>query len=109
MTFIFLIYSKYCVTSCGAVHVGFAITLGQDFLRILRFSPTIIIPPLLPIHCVSSGVAAVYKYSSSHRIEGFSLINSQNLVKYIQKCTEQDDYDVGNINCSGLGAAAHLW
>jgi len=55
------------------------------------------------------GLLQSYKYSSSHRTKGFSLTHSQNLAKYIQNCTEQDDYEVGNINCSGPGTAANLW
>jgi hypothetical protein len=54
----------------GSIHVGFVVdkvALGQVFLRILRFSPSNIIPPLLHIHlspphevCDSSDQAAHY-------------------------------------------------
>jgi hypothetical protein len=55
-----------------SIHVGFVVdkvALGQVFLRVLRFSPVIIIPPLLHIHlspphevCDSSDQAAHYHH-----------------------------------------------
>jgi hypothetical protein len=64
---------------------------------------------MLPIHCVSSGIAVVLQIQQHrHRTKEFSLIHSQNLAKYIQNCTEQDDYEVDNINCCGLWQAANL-
>jgi hypothetical protein len=54
----------------GSIHVGFVVDKvapGQVFLRVLRFSPVNIIPPLLHIHlspphevCYSSDQAAQY-------------------------------------------------
>jgi hypothetical protein len=56
----------------GSIHVGFVVdnvTLGQAFLRVLRFPPANIIPPLLHIHpspphevCHSSDQAAHYHH-----------------------------------------------
>jgi hypothetical protein len=56
----------------GSIHVGFAVdkvALGQIFLRVIRFSPVNIIPPLLHMHlspphevCDSSDQAAHYHH-----------------------------------------------
>jgi hypothetical protein len=56
----------------GSIHVGFmvdSVALGQVFLRVLRFSPVNIIPPLLHIHlspphevCDCSDQAAHYHH-----------------------------------------------
>jgi hypothetical protein len=97
----------------GSIHVGFVVdivALGQVFLRVLRFSPTNIIPPLLHIHlspphdvCYSSDQAAHYhhlgpKLGASFLTQNFGWKRYKKVKKsdksYWEGCCSTRVYDV---------------